>query len=455
MSEQIDHTNYEAWLLDRLEGNLSPEQEAALDAFLAANPGIAPIGHDLPSIGATDLPAFNKDLLKRNLPPQGKVTEASIDDHLVARLEGDLSPEQLLALEKFLYEHPEYAKTDRLYALTKLVPQAMEFAAKKELERMLPPQGFVTKFTLQDHLIARLEGDLTREQAKALDTFLAQNASAPKEWALVSRTRIMADRITFPGRSELKKGGRILSIGAARPVMRYAAAASIALLLSFWIWLALRPTMENRLVNVDATGRIEQKQVNTGTSPHSDPIGANDRKEEKLPATIEEIAPEAADAAVKRTDPSTDRAKGISPESAKKKPAPIGTPIDREKLQFAEQRKVVPAFERPEAGPIAVEVAEVPVELDREPPAERQLQEERGNSIGTLVASAVREKVLNSPSEENRPLDRSDAVAAVDKGLKAISGEKAGLDVQRTKGGKIRNFNLRVGEFALTASTGN
>ena len=455
MSERIDHTNYEAWLLDRLEGNLSPDQEAALDAFLAANPELAPIGNDLPSIGATDLPAFNKDLLKRNFPPQGQVTETSIDDHLIARLEGDLKPEQLLALEKFLYEHPEYAKADRLYALTKLVPQAMEFAAKKELERMLPPEGLVTKFTLQDHLIARLEGDLTREQEKALDTFLAQNALAAKEWALVFRTKIMADRISYPERSELKKGGRVISIGAARPVIRYAAAASIALLLSFGIWLALQPTAENQLVNVDTTERIEQKQVNTGTRPQSDPIQENDRKEEKLPEVIEETAPQAADAAVKKTDPTTDPANGASPESQKKKPAPIESPIDREELQFAEQRKVVPAFERPEAEPITVEVAEVPVDLGREPPAERQLQEKRGNSIGTLLASAVREKVLEQPSDEPRPLDRSDAVAAVDKGLKAISGEKAGLDVQRTKGGKIRNFSLRVGEFALTASTGN
>ena len=34
MNERIDHTNYEAWLLDRLEGNLSVDQERALDAFL-------------------------------------------------------------------------------------------------------------------------------------------------------------------------------------------------------------------------------------------------------------------------------------------------------------------------------------------------------------------------------------------------------------------------------------
>ena len=43
----LDRITYEAWLLDRIEGNLTPEQERQLDAFLAANP-------DLPA----DLGAF-------------------------------------------------------------------------------------------------------------------------------------------------------------------------------------------------------------------------------------------------------------------------------------------------------------------------------------------------------------------------------------------------------------
>ena len=36
----IDRDTYEAWLLDRLEGRLSADQDGALAAFLAANPDL-------------------------------------------------------------------------------------------------------------------------------------------------------------------------------------------------------------------------------------------------------------------------------------------------------------------------------------------------------------------------------------------------------------------------------
>ena len=37
---KLDRTTYEAWLLDRIEGNLTPAQERELDAFLAAHPDL-------------------------------------------------------------------------------------------------------------------------------------------------------------------------------------------------------------------------------------------------------------------------------------------------------------------------------------------------------------------------------------------------------------------------------
>ena len=56
MTGRIDHNNYEAWLLDRLEGNLTPRQEQQLDAFLAANPGLDPGLGELPTVHADDAP---------------------------------------------------------------------------------------------------------------------------------------------------------------------------------------------------------------------------------------------------------------------------------------------------------------------------------------------------------------------------------------------------------------
>lgn len=456
MNQRIDHTNYEAWLLDRLEGNLSPEQEAALDAFLAANPGLAPVDHDLPLIKATEFPSFDKDLLKRSFPPQGSVSETSIDDHLIARLEGDLSQEQLLALEKFLYEHPEYAKADRIYALTKLVPQAMAFVAKRDLERQLPPEGLVTKYTVQDHLVARMEGDLSDQQERALQRYLKNDPQAQKAWHTFSRTKISADPIVFPQKGSLKKGGRVIAISFQRTAIRFAAAASVAVLLGLALWSVIDTTDRSsgiQMVEHSAPDKIEVKENTTETK--IDRPGAPVVEETSKPITSSKIEEPLIASVPERNTTAPVSNRSASTKISEPEQQEIEHSIDREEPQFAEQRKVVPSFDRPVAEPIQVPVAEVPITFDQEQLAGTTKQEDRSNSIGTLVASAVREKVLEQPSDEPRPLDRGDAVAAVDKGLKALSGEKAGLDVQRTKGGKIRNFNLRVGEFALTASTGN
>ena len=72
MKQRIDHTNYEAWLLDRIEGTLGAEQERALDAFLAANPGLDPGVEEMPTLRAdgTRLSGFIKNSLKHELPPK-------------------------------------------------------------------------------------------------------------------------------------------------------------------------------------------------------------------------------------------------------------------------------------------------------------------------------------------------------------------------------------------------
>jgi hypothetical protein len=73
-------------------------------------------------------------------------------------------------------------------------------------------------------------------------------------------------------------------------------------------------------------------------------------------------------------------------------------------------------------------------------------------TVPELLASTLRERVLETPSKEPRPLDVDDAVAAVDLGLKAVSGDLAGLEVERKETGTLRSFNLRLGRnFEISA----
>lgn len=74
-------------------------------------------------------------------------------------------------------------------------------------------------------------------------------------------------------------------------------------------------------------------------------------------------------------------------------------------------------------------------------------------TLGEALAGVLRERVLDKPADERRALDATDAVAAVDRSLKAVGGREAGLSVQRDEQGKQRGFSLRLGRnLAFTAS---
>lgn len=74
-------------------------------------------------------------------------------------------------------------------------------------------------------------------------------------------------------------------------------------------------------------------------------------------------------------------------------------------------------------------------------------------TVGQLFAATVRERVLEQPKPGTSPLDGDDAVAMVDRGLKAVAGERTGLAVEREGDGGVRGFNLRLGRnLAISAS---
>jgi anti-sigma factor RsiW len=454
LNSRIDHSNYEAWLLDRLEGNLSAEQERELDAFLAQYPHLAPDGEPLPSLNplANASPAFDVRSLKRSLPPKGMVTDAALDDHLIARLEGDLDPEQLRALEKFLYENPLHERTVRLYTLARILPEPVMHALREHLHRHLPPRGLPDRHTLDDHLVARLEGELTAVQEQALTAYLAHHPDAQRQWALMSRSRIEADVVQYPHKAGLKKGGRVIAISFQRTVLRLAAAASIAVLMGAGIW-----TLFNRPVDVPSTTLVERRTPGVGAEEKAVPAGKVEGHEAPGGAVAPEEAGQPGATISPMPSPEAQEPRmaerGSTTPAVKKEedlPAPV-EPVERELPLYAEQRpvRIDPAVEPP--GLVHAQVESVPVAVDEGAMAQvGTTTTENAVSLSGLVAATLRDKVLEQPAADTRPLDGQDALAMVDRGLKALGGDKSGLSVERNAG-RVRSFELRLGNgFAIS-----
>jgi hypothetical protein len=319
--------------------------------------------------------------------------------------------------------------------------------------------------------VAHLEGELSAAQEEALQRYLQEHPEAKQAWLAMSHTRVQAEKVSYPDKQRLKKGGRVIAIKFQRATVRIAAAASIALLMGTGVWTSLRQPAQGTgevLVQNTALGN----NTEAGTSKSADPI---DQDQDTSPAPTS-IAPEKEGTSVAPGS--------VKPSQAREEPLLVSTPVgggrsirgngsdattpqgtfkpleDRitdDAPQLAQQRQVIPESTEMEQAPVHVAVADVPVtfeEVIADNNGDQHVQEAPAHtSVGTLLASAIREKVLAQPSPEARPLDGSDALAMVDRGLKAISGDNASLAVERTSGNK-QNFNLRVGNFAISASTG-
>ncbi|MEZ4790370.1 MAG: hypothetical protein R2811_10165 [Flavobacteriales bacterium] len=449
MNERIDHNNYEAWLLDRLEGQLTPEQERELDAFLLEHPELASCDDELPVVDPVSgtMSTLDKDLLKRSIPPVGMVDDRHVEDHLIARLQGDLDVAQLEALRSYLVAHPEWQRADRTYALTKLVPEAVAFFGKQELVRHLPPQGLVNAFTVDDHLIARLEGELSAEQAAALNRFLEAHPAFRRNEALINATRTTPGSVVYVDKASLKKKeGRVIAFRMPRPATSWAAAATVALLIVLGLVLRDKSSdAPDRFARVPLS-RSEQRAV---VAPEAPLVNATVEQaivdRDTAPAEVNAPARESRkEVPAPSNGPGTERSKQVVPIDPVEQPMIAGTqgsngPTEEEG----------PAQERVEAP----EEKHLFAEVDQRPERVNTTHRSEERTVGELLASTLRERLLDTPARTEAPLDGADAVAAVDRTLKAVSGDRGGLELQRRKNGGVRGFDLRLGRnFSVSAS---
>lgn len=132
----INRENYEAYLLDLFEGELSPDQEQVLREFLDLNPDLDP-GPDILDITLT--PAETefrfKDALRKG-PVAWQINENNYEQFCIARLEGELDTSTEKELAEFLSANPSCAAEARLYELISLKPdKCLKFPGKYALRK--------------------------------------------------------------------------------------------------------------------------------------------------------------------------------------------------------------------------------------------------------------------------------------------------------------------------------
>lgn len=128
----INQHNYEAYLLDAMEGRLSAEQQLELDTFMALHPELAVDLEDLAEMTFDPQQAVfpNKEILKK--------TGADLvsGEQFIGYIEQQLSPEEKLLVEERCATNPSLAKELELYKKTIAVADtSIVFEDKKSLKR--------------------------------------------------------------------------------------------------------------------------------------------------------------------------------------------------------------------------------------------------------------------------------------------------------------------------------
>lgn len=428
--------NYEAWLLDRMEGRLNAEQERALDQFLKSDPDLATERGTLPKVTGDSTTFPGKEGLKRTFPPTGLPNAARLNDFLVARMHHELDAMQEEALARYLYEHPECSRGAALLAMTEVPAVPVNFPDKVVLRRQFPPHGHPDAHRLDDFLVALLEGDLSAGQRKELESLVQRDPGVRRRFALLQATKVAAAPVHFPGKGELKKKkGRVVFLWP-----RLAAAASVLLVFGVGLWLQ-RPGNDRALVaeqpktQVPAAAEVATTTVQRSSTPgavNAGP-GANEPGEPLLAA-----APVTARTARAQTKRPEHAVADLAPDGPDTVEEASALALGTEGPGTAGVEPVEPSGQDEHAA-LAMHVHEAPVVAKLPAPETAQ-----------TLANMVREHILKQPARNNA-LDATDALVIADRTLNAVTKGEGGLDIQRRHGRE--RFKLRVGDnFSISAS---
>lgn len=124
----ITRNNYEAYMLDLMEGRLTPLEEAALQLFLEQNPDLDDSIPEMNSLESNALPfEFKESLLFEEINTENR------GFFFISAAEGLLDNEQQQNLQLFLRNHPAYEKEFEQYQRASLVAEDIKFENKNTL----------------------------------------------------------------------------------------------------------------------------------------------------------------------------------------------------------------------------------------------------------------------------------------------------------------------------------
>ncbi len=221
---RINFSNYEAWLLDYAEGNLSAEDTAELLLFMEQYPELQT---DVDNLMEFTLPS--DEIISADFKHRLHKDEAAIKERFeslcIAFYDKTITAAEKKELDYFLNQNPYWTKEFRAFAHTYIKQESdLEFSAKSSLKKQFQPEG-----SFDDLAVKALEGLLSEREQSAFESILHGDANKQYQWKAFQKTVLPKEQIVFEEKASLYQqtaGTRVFPIWSRW----IAVAASLALL---------------------------------------------------------------------------------------------------------------------------------------------------------------------------------------------------------------------------------
>lgn len=221
---RINFNNYEAWLLDYAEGNLSAEDTAELLLFMEQHPELQVEMDDLLEFS---LPS--EEIIPADFKHQLHKDEAAFKEHFenlcIVFYDKTITAAEKNELESILKQNPHWTREFNAFAHVYIEQDSyVEFSAKSSLKKQYQPEG-----SFDDQALKALEGLLSMKEQAAFEASLEEDPIKQNLWKAFQKTVLPKEHIVFEEKASLYQqtfGARVFPIWSRW----IAVAASLALL---------------------------------------------------------------------------------------------------------------------------------------------------------------------------------------------------------------------------------
>jgi hypothetical protein len=272
----INRTNYESFIVDFAEGNLSGRLKAEMELFLEKNPDLL---NEVELFKEAHLEADavtfpGKSLLKQIPFEQTDVNSEYFQQQCIAYVEGFLTETEKALFLDMVNTDVLKKKELELFQKTVLVPNKFYFnekllLKKENLIHIIDDENF------EMYCIAYLEGWLDQDGILAVDQFVMQNPERKAILDLYFKTRFIPDRtIVYPTKRQLKRF--VLLNTRTKKYLAFASSAAAILVFGSMLFYSSQFTNKLQLAGslINAPIKVDTNNVQK-VSPASESAAIN------------------------------------------------------------------------------------------------------------------------------------------------------------------------------------